>query len=383
MSRIHDDIRAEDRDVELWDDAPVAYVLMDGYGLIHDVNATATELLGVERSWLRGRPLLAYTAEGYRDRMMEHLRRCRTGDGEVRGEARLQPRGGESIRAELISRPSRARVPQAYHTALVPRPEPSGSSEGSGSGGADPGTVQALTRRTEQLRTVALRLTQVEQQERRKLASLLHDHLQGHLVAVGMQVDRLRGADPEEVPGQVEVILDTVNQAIEEARSLSRELFPARVVEEGLAGAMAWLARNRREKLHLEVHVEVEDDADVESVDVRAFLLQAVQELLLNVTKHAQADEAWVRVRGTEDGAVEVDVEDRGKGMDAAEVAALRAAEGMGLAGLHERLSWLGGWMAVASRPDEGTRITLRVPAVSAGAADAEAPPAGEEPPEP
>ena len=385
MNRARDETtNADNRSAELWDDAPVGYVLMDGYGLIQEVNATATELLGVERSWLQGRPLLAYTAEGYRDRMMEHLRHCRSQEGRVTGEIRLQPRGGAPIRVELISRPARARVPPAWHTALVPRPDTSESSEGSGSGTADPDTVQALTRRTEQLRALALRLTQVEQRERRKLAGLLHDHFQGLLVGVWMQVERLRQADPEALAGQVEKILATVNQAIEEARSLSRELFPPAVLEEGLAAAVAWLAKSRREKLHLEVHVEAEDDSDVESVDVRAFLLQAVQELLLNVTKHAEVDEAWVRVRGTEEGVVEVDVEDRGKGMDAEEVAALRAAEGMGLAGLHERLSWLGGGMAVASRPGEGTRITLRVPVVAHSIPEAEGSPtplAREEPP--
>lgn len=349
------------RFAELWDLSPVGCIVTDGYGIIREANATATRALGVERTWLMGRPLLAYTADGYRGKLVDHLHRCGAQEEPVSTVLSLQPRGGEPLRVRLITRPVGRGSTKRYQTAVAME-EGSGHEEDRPPSEELERTARVLGERTEQLRTLALRLTQAEQQERRNLAQLLHDDLQGLLVGVWMQVDRLRGLEPQAIPDKLEGILDTVTQAIDESRSLSRQLSPRVVYEEGLSKAVEWLASNQREQLDLEVHLEMEPDADVASDDVRAFLFQAVRELLLNVAKHAGTAEAWIRTRATEDGALEIEVEDQGRGTEPKRLEARRDAPGFGLSGMDERLTWLGGGITVDSELGRGTRVTIRVP---------------------
>src|ERR1700741_2862477 len=91
------------RYVELYDFAPIAYVSFDRAGRIEEVNLTATELLGVPRDLLIGRPFAFYVAD--LDLFLQHLLYCRTSEQQVETELRLKPRKGEPFPAQLISTP--------------------------------------------------------------------------------------------------------------------------------------------------------------------------------------------------------------------------------------------------------------------------------------
>ena len=95
--------------------------------------------------------------------------------------------------------------------------------------------------------------------------------------------------------------------------------------------------------------------------DEEVVLLRGAQEALTNVRRHADARSVVVRLSVTGEGArrqVSVHVEDDGIGFDPA------AARGTGLEGLRGRVAQVGGAVDVASAPGEGTRVTLRVPAL-------------------
>jgi len=89
-------------------------------------------------------------------------------------------------------------------------------------------------------------------------------------------------------------------------------------------------------------------------------LFRTVQEALTNVAKHADADRVAIAVAFRPE-ALEIRVEDDGRGFDVAE--ALRGeGAGLGLLGMRERMSLLEGTLDIASRPGGGTRLTIRVP---------------------
>lgn len=223
-------------------------------------------------------------------------------------------------------------------------------------------TAEAEHRAT-QLQLLAGQLTEAEERERRRLAEMLHDHLQQILVAAKMQVSILNqpslNATLADGLQRVDSLLE---RSIEASRSLTVELSPPILYDAGLGPALLWLARRMLEDHKLEVFVEGHDDPGPESENLRGFLFQAVRELLFNVVKHARVKEARVElVRVGSD--VEVCVKDNGVGFDFEHQQLMRTkGAGFGLFSIGERVSLLGGSMKMEAAPGKGTDVCVRVP---------------------
>ncbi len=217
--------------------------------------------------------------------------------------------------------------------------------------------------RAMQLRVLASELTSTEQRERRRLANILHDHLQQLLVAATMKIGLLRSRVPSLEGKQVlQQIKDLLNQSIASSRSLTVELSPPVLYDAGLAAALNWLAGWMNEKHDLKVEVEAEPQAEPLAEDVRAFFFQAVRELLFNVVKHANTDSARVEVKVDDESQLIISVKDDGTGMDPQVLSQMDSGEGFGLFNIRERLELLGGRLQVDSTPGEGTTISMIVP---------------------
>ncbi len=219
-------------------------------------------------------------------------------------------------------------------------------------------------RRAAQLRTLAAQLTQAEQRERRRLAQILHDHLQQILAAGKMGLSTLlhRLSDPDQ-RRQARSIEELLEQAIEASRSLSVELSPPVLYDAGLPAALVWLSRQMRAKQGLEVQVQADDHAQPQSEEVGVLLFQAARELLFNVIKHAGVRQARVELTCADEQTVRLDVVDEGVGFGPVTLANGESSEGgFGLFSIRERLEWMGGRLHVQSAPGEGTRMTLLAP---------------------
>jgi PAS domain S-box-containing protein len=217
--------------------------------------------------------------------------------------------------------------------------------------------------RTREVRELAASLTMAEQEERRRIARVLHDGLQQLLFAVQFRLEGLLGqlgtADRELIVGEVEVARDWVSEAVRDARDLSLELSPPTLKSAGLAGALEWLAEQMREKHGLAIHLEFEDGLSIAGEDLRSLLFQCTRELLFNVVKHAGVHEARVAATRS-DGHSIVVVSDEGAGFDAA--GREKSSDGFGLAHMRQRVELIGGRMEVRSAPGEGTRVEISVP---------------------
>ncbi len=213
----------------------------------------------------------------------------------------------------------------------------------------------------EKLRAMADALSSAEQDERRRLAQLLHDDLQQMLVAIRLRLSSLESivAGTSLTPA-VRGINEIVDSAITSARSLTVELSPP-ILHEPLTAIIKWLG-SWFETRH-GVFVEVKVDAGVRdpSQEAKKFLFQAVRELILNVRKHAGADHARVHISSSEDD-VCIEVRDEGKGFDTQEVRGGDRAS-FGLFSIRERVELMGGSLDIESAPGRGTVCTIRVPA--------------------
>jgi PAS domain S-box-containing protein len=217
------------------------------------------------------------------------------------------------------------------------------------------------TRRAAQLQALAAELTNAEERERRRLAQILHDHLQQFLVGARMRaaIVSRRTTDPT-VLREVSLLDELLHQAIQESRSLTAQLSPPILYDAGLGPALEWLGRWIEEKYDLKVLVDLGLNAEPDRPEVRTLLFQAARELLLNVVKHSGAARAQLRLRASDSGVIELSVKDQGRGFVADKAAP--SAGGFGLFSIRQRLDLLGGSVRIESRPGKGTSVSLFVP---------------------
>lgn len=216
--------------------------------------------------------------------------------------------------------------------------------------------------RTAQVRQLVTRLTMTEQEERRRISGILHDHLQQRLFSLMFQLAALRQAlaggqlkAGEQLIGEIEGAL---RESIQITRELSVDLSPPVLHDEGLAAAVQWLATQMHQQQGLEVQVEAESGLPQLNEDLRVLLFHAVRELLFNIVKHARVSRARVTVtRAGEQ--VHVEVSDNGQGFALAKP---NKATSQGLRRIEQRMQLLGGGVNIVSAPGQGTRVTLSVP---------------------
>ncbi|HEU5206697.1 MAG TPA: histidine kinase [Gaiellaceae bacterium] len=196
------------------------------------------------------------------------------------------------------------------------------------------------------------RIVEAGTAERRRLERDLHDGAQQQLVRLSLllQLARSRaGGDRNELPALLSEAGDLAKQALGEIRALAQGLHPAIVTEEGLSGALEWLA----ESATLPVRVlEAPEERLPESVEMAAYFVAS--EALANIAKHAQARSATVQA-SRRNATLVIEIVDDGVG-------GADPSRGSGLRGLADRVAALDGRLGIESPPGSGTRIHVEIP---------------------
>ncbi len=221
----------------------------------------------------------------------------------------------------------------------------------------------ALEERVLQVRKLASALTLAEQNERRRIAQVLHDDLQQLLYAIQMHIEQAVEEIPADSTAAKQLAEEACNwlaDAIRVARRLTVDLSPPILKDEGLVDALGWLATQMAEANDLHVTIVAAHAFPIVNQDMRVLLFQLVRELLFNVVKHALVDEATVTLAEGEAGQLTITVRDEGCGFDVGATAATHTG-GFGLFSVRERLALFGGQIAIISTPGAGTEVTLSI----------------------
>jgi signal transduction histidine kinase len=221
----------------------------------------------------------------------------------------------------------------------------------------------ALARQASQLRALAAELTVAEQNERKRVAQILHDGLQQLLVgakygiaAIG-QKNKANASLGKDL-GELDSLL---GESIQLCRSLVVEMSPTVLSGVGLVAAVRWVGEEMKRIHGLEVGVTADAEIPADAEGVALTLFQIVRELLFNVVKHAGVKSATVRITRPAENHVRIEVADEGAGFDPGAVdQGTGSATGLGLFAIQERISHLGGRISVESAPGRGTRVTLQ-----------------------
>lgn len=219
-----------------------------------------------------------------------------------------------------------------------------------------------VAERTAEVRLLASRLTDAQDEERRRIAAGLHDEV-CQLVYAG----RIKLAEARECEDKRDRdrLLDEADhlfvEAGDEIRGLTFELSSSALFEAGFVTAARDLCAHmtNRHGIRFECHCS-RDDIQVPD-SLRLPLYNCLRELLYNVVKHAGVDEAAVRIEDP-DHRLRITVRDHGKGFDAARLdRPLTREGGFGLHHVRERLRDTGGELSIASAPGEGTTAVVQV----------------------
>ena len=222
---------------------------------------------------------------------------------------------------------------------------------------------QKVAQRTAQLKELAGQLAQAEHRERRRVAGILHDHVQQLIAAARMRAALVRSRGPQANPELLDRLIELLDEAITAVRGLSIELSPPVLAERGLAAALEWLAEDVHEKHGLQVQAGLDTSVEPAGSELADFLFQAVREMLFNVVKHAGVGHAEVHLEQAGEDSLRLAVTDQGRGFaHSVENHPPPRKNGFGLANIRERLSVFGGELAVQSAPGQGTRITITAP---------------------
>ena len=188
--------------------------------------------------------------------------------------------------------------------------------------------------------------------EMRRIERDLHDGAQARLVAMGMTLDaagQLIDSNPAAARALLLEARDTSVKALAELRDLVRGIHPPVLADRGLGDAVRALALDSPLRARLASDLPGRLPAPVESA---AYF--AVSELLANVSKHADAAQAWIDIRYSE-GMLRVGVSDNGRG-------GADPQRGTGLRGIERRVAAFDGVLAVHSPPGGPTAVTMEIP---------------------
>jgi len=223
--------------------------------------------------------------------------------------------------------------------------------------------AQEIVEYQERLRSLTSELTLSEERQRRHIATELHDGIAQKLTACILRLGLLNErVDAPEAVAQLERVQDTVKDMIQDTRNLMFQLSPTVLYDLGLEAGIRWLAERMREEHELQVNVQCEGSFEQMEEDIKVTLFQSVRELLMNVVKHAQADQANISMDGR-GGVAHITVEDCGVGFDLSQQPLkAHATGGFGLFNIRERVSYLGGRVAIDTILGRGTRISLETP---------------------
>ena len=223
-----------------------------------------------------------------------------------------------------------------------------------------------LRRSQSEFRLVSAALMTMQEMERKRIATELHDSIGASLSAlsfgVGVALDSARGGDLRVACDMLEKLAAQVKETVGEVRRIAMDLRPATLDDLGIVGTLSWFFREFRGihpglALETEVNLYEEDVAPA----LRTTIFRVVQEALNNVVKHAAASEIRVRLWRTER-EIRLEIADDGRGIPAGGGRRSTSGSGMGLKGMRDRTEFSGGSFDLESEPECGTRISASWP---------------------
>jgi PAS domain S-box-containing protein len=220
--------------------------------------------------------------------------------------------------------------------------------------------ITELKKAQDRLRLLSGSIMSNQEKERKALARELHDELGQVLTALRMDAVWLSEALPPDNFKARERALEMcrlIDQAIDDVRGLATRLRPGVLDDLGLIDALDWFTSDFEKRTGINCTFKAQRVPRVGGL-VATAAYRIVQEALTNVLRHARATQVKVSLKGGP-GTLTLTVTDNGRGFNPQKIG---ESESLGLAGMQERASLLGGRFRIQSQTGKGTRIWVELP---------------------
>ncbi len=348
--------RGDEQFRTLFESVPNGIVAVDFDGRIALVNARVEEMFGYAREELIGQPIEVLVPERQRERHVDlrwafsraacarpmgaarDLTGRRKDGSEFPVEIGLNPIAtiaGRMVMATVVDVTARRRASERLSAAIAERDD------------------------------LRRRFMQAQEEERLRLAHELHDQTGQSLTAVMLELKGIEGVVNEHGRDRLRLLRKQLDQMGKSLHRVAWELRPASLDELGLASVLANYVSQWSEQFGIEADFHCGDARlDALSDEVRTTIYRVVQESLTNVAKHAVGAAAVSVVVDRGDGTLQVTIEDDGCGFNpkAPGEGSGKNRKGLGIPGMRERLSLIGGQFEIESSMGIGTTIFVRIP---------------------
>lgn len=220
------------------------------------------------------------------------------------------------------------------------------------------GQLAEMNRLDKKLRSLTADLIIAQEQERRRIASELHDGVGQWLSIAKLSLESaLHRFDSAEAREDVERALQNLVSGIGEVRSIVRNLAPSALEQFGLVSTVELICHElHSSRPDLNLHWEIDGDQGRIAVPLQIAIVRILQEATHNAAKHSAATKLRVTLRFMDE-KVTLVVDDNGCGFAVDGLAQQPGRSGLGLQSMRERVLQTGGRLRITSRSGEGTRI--------------------------
>lgn len=213
------------------------------------------------------------------------------------------------------------------------------------------------------------RITEVQEEARKKLARDLHDGPTQSVAAMAMRVNlarRMIDRDTEAAKEELEKIEDLARRTTKEIRHMLFTLRPLVLESQGLKAALQAMADKMKETYGQDVIVQVDEKlAEQLEMGKSGVIFYIAEEAVNNARKHAQASHIWVRLSALhkQPEIVRLEIADDGVGFDVnATMKSYDKRGSLGMINLRERAELVNGLLNIESAPGRGTKIQVYIP---------------------
>lgn len=357
--------QSRDRYSLLYDFAPVGYITVSAKGEIIEANLTAASLLGIERQALVHRNFSNFLER--KDQDTWHLHRQAVFAGETPQSCELTAHkadgtplflrlegtvlgseAGSRCQIALIDIAKRKRVENQLRQLteeLERRVE---------------ARTLDLRSAQDQLRALASRLHDLQEEERAQLARELHDEFGAALTALKVELHWIMERLPQKSPAlrqKARAMSELIDSTVNSVRRTATMLRPRLLDDFGLVAAIEWQIGEFERRTGIHCMTTLPENLNLDHHRSTVFF-RILQESLTNVVRHAKATNVAVRL-WDEGGQVSLEIKDNGTGINP-EVNSFK--ESLGLIGMRERAYAFGGDVRITGGSGQGTTVTARIP---------------------
>jgi two-component system sensor histidine kinase UhpB len=212
----------------------------------------------------------------------------------------------------------------------------------------------------EQLAELSSYLQKIKEQERARIAREIDGDIGDILTSIKSELlswDEDVANKPASYIKKAGLIESLVDQVIDSTRRISMDLRPE-ILDFGIVAAIKWQAKEFCERERIRYRVSCDSDEIPLDSDLSVAIFRVFQEILTNISKHANASRLQVRL-SEKDGWIYLEVTDNGLGISDQDI---KKSKSFGIRGMRERCQQLGGYLLITAKSEKWTKISISIP---------------------